>query len=226
MNLQEAMAELEALGTDKQRNFNIKKGYAGDNQFGLKMGDIRNVAKKIKSDHALALQLWNTGNFDARLLATLILKPGDLSEEELDGMVRSIEFSPSEDYSQLADWLNSYVVKAHPKRESLRQKWMRDDHPMAARAGWSLTASRLEKDAEGLEVGSLLDRIEAEMKDAAAPAKWTMNYALATIGISHPEHRSRAIGVGEKLGVYRDFPTPKGCTSPFAPIWIDAMVNR
>ena len=53
-----------------------------------------------------------------------------------------------------------------------------------------------------------------------------MNYALAETGINHPEYRERAIAIGEKLGVYRDYPTSKGCTSPFAPIWINEMVSR
>jgi 3-methyladenine DNA glycosylase AlkD len=53
-----------------------------------------------------------------------------------------------------------------------------------------------------------------------------MNGALAEIGIHFPKHRKRALAIGEKLGVFRDYPTSKGCTSPFAPIWINEMVRR
>ena len=53
-----------------------------------------------------------------------------------------------------------------------------------------------------------------------------VNAALAGIGIHFPEHRKRAVAIGEALGVYRDYPVSKGCTSPFAPIWINAMVSR
>jgi 3-methyladenine DNA glycosylase AlkD len=56
--------------------------------------------------------------------------------------------------------------------------------------------------------------------------QWTMNACLAEIGIHFPEHRKRAIAIGEKLGAYRDYPVSKGCTSPFAPIWINEMVRR
>ncbi|MBP7554775.1 MAG: DNA alkylation repair protein, partial [Chitinophagaceae bacterium] len=72
MTMQEVMTQLEKLGSEKMRQINKKTG-AGDNQFGVKMGDIRNLAKKIKKDHALALQLWNTGNVDAQLVAALIM---------------------------------------------------------------------------------------------------------------------------------------------------------
>ncbi|MNY56505.1 hypothetical protein D3C86_1925890 [compost metagenome] len=64
------------------------------------------------------------------------------------------------------------------------------------------------------------------MPAAAPEVQWTMNSTLAQIGINHPEYRERALNIGEKLGIYRDYPTSKGCTSPFAPIWINEMVRR
>lgn len=97
---------------------------------------------------------------------------------------------------------------------------------MAARAGWSLTAERVTKKPERLDLGALLDRIEAEMANAAPEPQRTMNNTLTMIGIHHPEHRARALAIGEKLGIYRDYPTLPGCTSPFAPIWINEMVRR
>ncbi|MHC4845440.1 MAG: hypothetical protein ACYTCU_04675 [Planctomycetota bacterium] len=64
------------------------------------------------------------------------------------------------------------------------------------------------------------------MADAGPAARWTMNSTPATIGIHHPKLHKRALAIGETLGVFRDVPTSKGCTSPFSPIWIDAMVSR
>ena len=59
----------------------------------------------------MAIALWDTGNIDAQLLAILLIKPKDLSRDEMDRMVRSAGFV------QVADWLNSYVVKNHPDKE-------------------------------------------------------------------------------------------------------------
>jgi hypothetical protein len=53
-----------------------------------------------------------------------------------------------------------------------------------------------------------------------------MNNTLMAIGIHFPEHRKRAIAIGEKIGLYRDWPVSKGCTIPFAPIAIEALVSR
>lgn len=219
MNVREVLTKLESLGDPKVVARNQRNG-AGEQQFGVPLGELRKVAAKIKSDHALALELWRTGNLDARLLAILVLKPKQLSRDEVDRMVREADFP------QLADWLSSYVVKEHPEKETLRQVWMEDDDPWAARAGWSLTAGRVARSPEGLDVPALLDRIEAELASAAAAEQWTMNTCLATIGIHFPEHRKRALAIGEKLGVYSDYPVSKGCTSPFAPIWIAEMVRR
>lgn len=219
MTLSDALDRLKALGSDKLRAQNVKRGVTGE-QYGVKMGDIRTVAKEIKTDHGLALQLWEQGSFEARLLAILVMKPKQLSADELDRMVRS------NNLGQVADWLGSYVVKVHPAKEPLRQSWMESTHPMAARAGWGLTAERIANDADGIELSALLDRIEREMPGAAPESQWTMNTTLACIGIHHPEHRARALAIGEALGIYRDYPTSPGCTSPFAPIWINEIVRR
>lgn len=127
---------------------------------------------------------------------------------------------------QVADWLMSYVVRQHPLKEEVRTWGMESGSPLASRAGWSLTAERIAKAPESLNASDLLDRIEAEMGAAHPLPQWTMNYALAEIGINCPDLRQRAIGIGEKLGVYRNYPVSKGCTSPFAPIWIGEMVKR
>jgi 3-methyladenine DNA glycosylase AlkD len=178
------------------------------------------LAKKLKTNHELALALWDTGNLDAQFLATLLMKPTALSADESEKLVRSVTFA------WLADWLHSYVVKEHADKETLRKKWMTSDDRWEARAGWQLTAGRVAKSPEGLDLKGLLDRIEKEMASAVPEVQWTMNCCLAEIGIHNPKLRKRAIAIGEKLGIYRDYPVSKGCTSPFAPIWIDYMVKR
>ncbi|MHC4822021.1 MAG: DNA alkylation repair protein, partial [Planctomycetota bacterium] len=198
---------------------NLRHG-SGDNQYGVRRGEVRKLAKEIKADHDLALELWETGNIDARFLAVLIMKPKSLSAGELDRMVRSLTFV------EVADWLNSYVVKKHPDAEGMRQGWMDSGDPMAARAGWNLTSILAKKSADGLDLAALLDCLESEMGDAPAEAQWTMNFALVEIGINHPEHRKRALAIGEAHGLYQDYPVAKGCTSPFAPTWINEMVSR
>ncbi|HUQ72028.1 MAG TPA: DNA alkylation repair protein, partial [Planctomycetaceae bacterium] len=161
-----------------------------------------------------------TGNVDAQFLATLLVEVNRLPADDLERMVKSITFV------WVADWLHSNVVKQHADKETLRKKWMESDDRWTARAGWQLTAGRVAKSPEGLDLVALLDRIEKEMAAVAPEVQWTMNMCLAEIGIHFPKHRQRALAIGEKLGIYRDYPCSKGCTSPFAPIWINEMVRR
>lgn len=220
MTAKEVLAKLKGLTNETMFKVNKKNGVPDKDQFGVKMSDIRSIAKAIKSDHALALSLWETGNLDAQQLAILIMNIKLLSANDIDKMVRSIKFT------HVADWFNSYIIKEHPDKETLRQKWMTSKDPMSARAGWSLTAGRIAREPGDLDLKALLDRIESEMPKAKPEVQWTMNSALAQIGIHFPAHRKRALAIGEKLGIYRDYPVSKGCTSPFAPIWINEMVKR
>lgn len=219
MTVGEVMTRLEALGDEKMRAIYQRQG-APEDHYGVKMGDLRALAKEIKTDHELALALWQTGNVDAMLLSTLIIKPKQVPADDLDRMVKSVHFA------QLADWLMTNIVKLHPQKEALREKWMESDDVMAARAGWSLTTERVTKNPDGLDVKALLDRIEREMASAPELSQRTMNFCLIDIGVHFPEHRERALTIGEKLGVHRDYPVSKGCTSPFAPIAIAELVRR
>ena len=219
MTPDEILDRLKTLGHESVRKLNSRNG-AGDNQFGVKLGDLRTLAKTIKTNPELAMTLWRTGNADAMLLSTLLMRPAQISSDDLEQMVCVAT------HTQLSDWLGTHVLKLHPHKEMLRQKWMESNQVMTSRAGWMLTAERVNRAPEGLDLVGLLDRIEAQMGAAPTQVQWTMNNTLAAIGIHFAEHRERAVAIGEKLGVFRDFPTSKGCTSPFAPIWIAAIVNR
>ena len=143
-----------------------------------------------------------------------------LDRNELDAMVRDARIP------KVHDWLVSYVAKKSPHMEELRQAWFSDDDAVVASAGWALTTDLVAKNPDGLDIAALLDIIEAEMKDAPERLQWAMNHTLAQIGIEQPEHRARAIAIGTRLEVLKDYPTPPNCTSPFAPIWINEMVKR
>ncbi|MFF9842438.1 DNA alkylation repair protein [Streptomyces sp. NPDC013740] len=210
------MAELAALEDPKARAVNERHG----DDHGVNLGKLRALAKRLKTQQDLARALWATGDGAARLLALLICRPKSFDRDELDAMLRAAR-TP-----KVHDWLVNYMVKKNPHAEELRLAWTADPDPVVASAGWALTTERVTKRPDGLDLPALLDVIEAEMKDAPDRLQWAMNHCLARIGIDHPAHRARAIGIGERLEVLKDYPTPPGCTSPFAPVWIDEMVRR
>jgi 3-methyladenine DNA glycosylase AlkD len=212
----EVMAELAALEDPKARAVNEKHG----DDHGVNLGKLRAVAKRLKTQQELALELWATGDTAARLLALLICRPKAFSRDQLDTMLREAR------RPKVHDWLVNYVVRKSPHAEELRTTWFADPDPVVASAGWALTTERVAKKPEGLDLDGLLDTVEAEMKGAEDRLQWAMNHCLAQIGIEHPALRARAIDIGERLEVLKDYPTPPNCTSPFAPIWINEMVRR
>lgn len=212
----EVLAELAALEDPKAREVNEKHG----DDHGVNLGKLRALAKRLKTQQELACGLWETDDTAAKLLAILICRPKAFERDELDTMVRQAR-TP-----KVHDWLVNYVVKKNPHSEELRVAWFADLDPVVASAGWALTTERVAKKPEGLDLTGLLDVIEAEMKDAPDRLQWAMNHCLAEIGIDHAEHRARAIDIGERLEVLKDYPTSPGCTSPFAPIWITELVRR
>ncbi|MFB7249222.1 DNA alkylation repair protein [Microbacterium sp. NPDC056234] len=214
--LDQALADLAALEDPKMRAANEKRG----DDHGINLSQMRALAKRIKTDHELAVELWETGETAPRLLSMLICTVKAFTADELDAMVRETEVP------KVNDWFVNYLAKKSPHAEELRLRWFDDADPTVAAAAWSLTSVRVAKDPDGLDLGYLLDIIERDMKDAPSRLQWAMNETLAQIGIHHPALRTRALGIGEELQVLADYPTAPGCTSPFAPIWINEIVRR
>ncbi|WP_062348981.1 DNA alkylation repair protein [Herbidospora yilanensis] len=212
----EVLAELAELEDPKTRAVNERHG----DDHGVNLGKLRALAKRLKTRHDLACRLWETGDTAARLLALLICRPKAFGAPELDTMLREAR-AP-----KVHDWLVNYVVKKSPHAERLRLSWTADPDPVVASAGWALTTENVTKKPGVLDLPGLLDTIEAEMKHAPGRLQWAMNHCLAQIGIDHPGLRTRAVDIGERLEVLKDYPTPPGCTSPFAPIWIAEIVRR
>jgi 3-methyladenine DNA glycosylase AlkD len=215
MTLDLVLQELAALEDPKLRAFNEARG----DDHGVNLTHLRNLAKSLKIQHELALELWASGTTAARLLATLVCRPKTFTADELDVMVREIR-AP-----KLLDWFITNIVKPGRHAEELRPRW-KDQDGLVGRAGWSLTTDRVVKKPDGLDLPALLDQIERELKATPEAKQWPMNHCLAEIGIHHAEHRARAVAIGEKLQVHKDFPASPGCLPPYAPIWIAEMVRR
>ncbi|TDC41604.1 DNA alkylation repair protein [Actinomadura sp. KC345] len=169
----EVLTQLAELADPKTRAVNEKHG----DDHGVNLGKLRALAKRLKTQQELARRLWATDDSAARLLATLICRPKSFERDELDAMVREAR-TP-----KVHDWLVNYVVKKNPHAEGLRLAWSADPDPVVASAGWALTAERVRKKPEGLDLAGLLDAIEAEMKDAPDRLQWAMNECLGHIGI-------------------------------------------
>ncbi len=212
----EVRERLEALADPRILEVNAKHG----DDHAVNLTKLRAVAKEAGRDAELARELWATGDTASRLVALLVSRPKDFGEDELDAMLREARVP------KVQDWLVSYIVMKGPHAEALRERWFGDEDPVVAAAAWDLTTQRVKKHDAGLNRDALLDQIDAEIARAPERLQWAMNFAMGEIGINSPEHRSRVLEMGERLGVLRDYPTSPGCVSPFVPLWVPEMVRR
>lgn len=212
-DVQQALAELE---DPKARAINERHG----DDFGVNLSKLRALAKSLKSNQELAEQLWNTQDTASALVAILIAKPRSFTLEHL------LQWSKQASTPKVQSWFLNYIVKKTKLLEQLRFALMLEQDPVLEAAGWELTAHQVAKDPDKLNLPELLDTIERRMVTAPDRLQWAMNNTLANIGIEHSPLRARALAIGEKLQVLADYPTSPGCTSPFAPIWINEMVKR
>lgn len=215
-SVSEVIARIEELEDPKVQKVNEKQG----DDHGVKLADVRALAKEIKSNHDLAERLWETGNTAAQLVAVLISEPTMFTNADMDRWLREAR-TP-----KVRTWVVNYIVKKGHHSDGLRQIWFNDPTPEVAAAGWDLTTAMIEHRSNELDMIRLLEIIEKQMKDAPEPLQWAMNNCLANIGIHHAYLRERAIGIGEKLEVLKDYPTPLNCTSPYAPTWINEVVSK
>lgn len=220
MSFEKVFSQLEAWGSENTRKIYARHG-AGDNKFGVTLGNLRSLAKKLKSNHALALQLWATGNADAMILATMLMAPGELSAPEIENMVKPVTCF------KLIDELVFNVVVNSAHSEKLRSRWMDSPKEMQGRAGWNLLIDRITKpDTGGLDFDEILKTIEAGILAALKRKQEAMNRCLVEIGIHFPEFTRQCVALGERLGRFDKTPVPKGCTSSYAPEWIAAALQR
>ena len=220
ISFEEVFSQLEAWGNESRRKFNAKHN-AGENQFGVMMGNLRQFAKKIKVNHLLAMQLWQSQNIDAMMLATMIMDPKQLSKDDINQMIEGITFF------LLLDELVYHVIVKTDYANELYTQWINSNQEYVGRAGWNILISKvMNGQIEDLKIDELLEWIESQIKEAPKLKQESMNRCLCEIGIHLPEFRAICIAIGERIGRLDDRPIPKGCTSSYAPEWIAAVLAR
>jgi 3-methyladenine DNA glycosylase AlkD len=188
--------------------------------------EIRAIAREQGKSSGLAAHLWKNGGFSARMLSLLILEIKAVDVPYIEMLISDIEaVAEAKDQSQLLDWMIANVIMKKAPLKNETAKWRDDPSTIRQRVFWSVQARSVR--AENHELNEqLLEHIEQELPAATEKVQWNMNWCAAQIGIADERLRSRCIALGERLGLYRDYPVSKGCTSPFLPIWIGSVVAK
>lgn len=186
-------------------------------------GTLKKLAKAIKTDHALALELWSTGHLDCRLIAVLIFDKKQLDPELVDRLCADMLEHPEAKLgkTRLMEWLmaNQLLKSAGGKR--MIATWEHSPVALQRRTFWYQQARLRWTGKTGHDnTEALLDALEARMADEEPEVQMMMNFTAGWIGVFVPEHRARCAALGERTGLYRDEKVPRGCTPSFLPEFI------
>ena len=192
-----------------------------------KLGDLRNMAKEIKKDHELALELWSVGEFLPRQLAILIMDPKKMTQEVVNQLDSDIQQHPFSERIHLIDWLMVNQLAKDKKAKELMLSWQNSPSALQRRIFWYHQA-RLRWVGQTPPPNSeeLMKAIEATIEQEAPEVQWAMNFTAAQIGIYQPEFRARCISLGERTGLFKDEIVAKNCTPNYLPAFITMQVAK
>ncbi len=220
MTLTETMRQLEALGTEQNRKIYQRHG-SGPDVFGVSFANLGKLAKQIKTDHALALQLWDTGNADARNLACMIADPSQATAAQLDAWVGALE-------NDFVLWTLVKFASASALAKAKAKEWIKSDSEWTAATGWMMIATLAQSDPTltDKELEAHLKVIEKNIHKAKNKVRDTMNSALIAIGIRNEALQAKALAAAARIGKVEVNHGETGCKTPDAAAYILKTVKH
>ncbi|MGO1059512.1 DNA alkylation repair protein [Planococcus sp. FY231025] len=192
-----------------------------------KLGDLRKIAKEIKKDHELAMELWSTGEFLPRLLAILIMDKKLLSQDVLNELDKDMQAHPFDERNNLMDWLMANQLTKDKKNIALMESWENSPSPLQRRIFWYYQGRlRWTGQTPPDNTEDLLSAIEANLAQEEPEVQWAMNLTAGWIGVYDEKNRTRCMKIGEKTGLYKDEMVSKGCTPNYLPEFITIEVKK
>lgn len=210
----DVLTELESLGSEQTRKTYRRHG-VGDNQFGVSYSALGKLKKRIKTDHELALGLWDSGNHDARVLASMIADPEKSDPTLLDTWAHGV------DNYTLSDAVSGYASSTLLAKDTA-ERWIESDHEFVAAMGWGILATIATKDGKLPDsyFRQLLSRIERDIANGQNRERYSMNTALIAIGVRNDALESEALAVAARIGTVVVDHGDTSCKTPDAAAYI------
>ena len=191
-----------------------------------KLGDVRKIAKEIKKDHLLAIELWSTKLFFPRQLAILLMDKKLLTEDSINQFVDDINLHEENEKLQLIDWLMANQLMKDKRTIEYIENWKESTSSLQRRVYWYYKGrlrwmGKIYEDSE-----ELLSTIENQIANEPPEVQWAMNFTAGWIGVYEKELRQKAIEIGEKTGLYKGKMVSKGCTPEYLPEFIAIESNK
>lgn len=220
MTLQETMQALESLGTEQTRKTWANHG-AQEPYFGVKVGDLKGLVKKIKKDHALSLQLFDTGNADAMYLAGLIADEKQITKADLQN------WAEKANWTMLSEYTVAWVAAESPHGWELGLEWIQNSKDNISSAGWNTLAGWLalhpDEKLNVPKIEALLKNIETTIHSADNRTKYTMNGFVIAVGSYVLPLRELAGATAQAIGKVNVMMGGTACKVPSATEYIDKV---
>ncbi|HRE46520.1 MAG TPA: DNA alkylation repair protein [Aggregatilineales bacterium] len=217
MNTAEIMAALEAAGTAQNRKIAKRHG-VDDNVFGVLRSEVNKLVKQIKINHTAALELWETGNFDARTVATMIADPQKIDEATLTHWGET-----THDYGTAGEVSN--IIAKTPYIRAFMERWTNDEGEWLGRIGW-LLLSHLAAGDNSLPDSFFLPylaTIEEGIHTAKNRTRDAMNTALISIGTRNAALEGPAYAAAKRIGRVEVDHGQTDCETPLAIPYMDRI---
>jgi hypothetical protein len=189
--------------------------------FYLSTSEIAKLQKKIKVDHALAMELWETGNVEARVLALQVADPEKMTRSGADGLLKDgpVRF--------LGCYLSGLLAR-RPIAEETMHTWMKSQDEFPREMGYEIFGVRLKDDPNSVsdaDAQKVLATIEAEIQRSPNWARYAMNGALISIGVFKPTLRKKAIEAAKRIGKVEVDHGETNCKTPDAVHYIEKALK-
>ncbi len=191
-----------------------------------KLGNLRTIAKDIKKDHELAMELWSSQHFFARQLAILIMDKKLLTEEAVDKLVADINQHNEKERLQLIDWLMANQLTKDKKTIAFIESWKENPISLKRRVYWYYQGRLRWVGQAQPNSEELLSVIEKQIENEKPDVQWAMNFTAGWIGVYEKKYRNRCVELGERTGLYKGKMVSKGCTPEYLPEFITIESNK
>jgi len=191
------MKELASKGSAATKKTWLRHG-AKEPIFGVKIGDMKAIHKKIKGDQDLALKLYATGNGDAMYLAGMVADGRKMSRAELDRWVKAAG------WRMISGTTVPWVASEHPDGFDIAMKWIDSKEEHLAVAGWNTLAAIVTITPDDKlpvkQIAALLDRIVKTIKTSDNNVRYVMNSFVISCGTYVAPLADKAMDAARKIG--------------------------
>jgi len=222
MDKQEVLRQIEAFGDAQIKKILMTHG-AREPLSGVRVADLKKIQKQVKVDHQLALELFETGHYDAMYLAGLIADDMRMTRKDLGRWSRTA-------YAGISEYTLPWVAAQGRYGWEMGLAWIASKKEAVAAGGWmtlSCVVALTPDDALDMKaLSSLLVRVGKEIHKAPNRVRAAMNAFMIAVGCSVAPLSDKAVATARSIGEVSVDVGGTACKIPYAPDYIGRVKKR